>query len=182
MNAASVHGDLVDFAAPNQAAWRSIDDAVMGGVSDSRFRISAQGTGVFEGNVSLANNGGFASVRAVIGLRDLSGYPGLSIGARGDGNRYRLRLHTESSFDAIAYQAGFDTTAGSWTESVLPFEIFEPTFRGRRPAGAPPLDTRRIRQVGIMIADAQAGPFRLEIAWIRPALPTGSATLSAPPA
>ncbi len=171
---------LIDFATPDRANWRSIDDVVMGGMSGSRLRISGSGTGIFEGVVSLANNGGFASARAVVGLHDLSEFPGLCIRARGDGRRYRLRLHMESGMDTVAYQAAFVTVAGSWMEVFLPFGDFEPTFRGGQPAGAPPLDTRRIMQIGIMIADRQAGPFRLEIAWIRPDNQPGSATLAAP--
>jgi hypothetical protein len=169
---------LVDFAALDQRDWRSIDDVVMGGRSKSRLRSSAEGTGIFEGNVSLANNGGFASVRAVVGPHDLSGCPGLRIRACGDGRQYRLRLHTEAGLDTLAYQADFDTVAGSWTECFITFKAFQPSFRGRRPQEVPQLDTRCIRQVGIMIADRQVGSFRLEIAWIRPDNPPASATLT----
>jgi hypothetical protein len=38
-----------------------------------------------------------------------------------------------------------------------------PTFRGRVVATAPPLDPGRVRQVGLMIADRQAGAFRLAV-------------------
>jgi hypothetical protein len=49
----------------------------------------------------------------------------------------------------------------------LPFSEFVPTFRGRTVPGAPPLDLSRVVTVGLMISDKQAGPFRLEIAWIK---------------
>ncbi|MFH1739553.1 MAG: CIA30 family protein, partial [bacterium] len=42
--------------------WRTINDTVMGGVSNSEFRVEEEGIGVFSGSVSLENNGGFASV------------------------------------------------------------------------------------------------------------------------
>ncbi|HEX5697569.1 MAG TPA: CIA30 family protein, partial [Rhodoferax sp.] len=44
--------------------WQAINDGVMGGVSVSRMRFDSAGFAVFEGEVSLENNGGFASVRA----------------------------------------------------------------------------------------------------------------------
>lgn len=44
--------------------WQAINDGVMGGVSVSRLRFDSTGYAVFEGVVSLENNGGFASVRA----------------------------------------------------------------------------------------------------------------------
>jgi hypothetical protein len=35
----------------------------MGGESSSTFQLNSEGHGVFEGNISLDNNGGFSSVR-----------------------------------------------------------------------------------------------------------------------
>ena len=168
---------LCDFATPEAERWRPMDDVIMGGVSRSQFRISAEGTGVFEGFVSLSNNGGFASVRAALDPRDLSAYSGLDIRVRGDGRRYRLRLFTDPGFDAVAYQTGFDSTPDTWTEIFLPFESFAASYRGRCPPDAPPLDAGKIAQAGIMIADRQSGAFRLEIAWIRPGDPGPSAKL-----
>ena len=43
--------------------WSAIDDRVMGGISASRLRSDESGHAVFEGEVSLASGGGFASVR-----------------------------------------------------------------------------------------------------------------------
>ena len=43
--------------------WYIVDDDVMGGRSSSQFTLNSDGHGVFEGYVSLANNGGFSSVR-----------------------------------------------------------------------------------------------------------------------
>ena len=42
--------------------WRTIDDVVMGGVSQSVIKAGSQGTVLFTGTVSLENFGGFASV------------------------------------------------------------------------------------------------------------------------
>ena len=54
---------LFDFAKPDAAqAWQPVNDGVMGGVSDGRFRITDRGTMEFLGTLSLENNGGFASV------------------------------------------------------------------------------------------------------------------------
>ena len=47
----------------NTMDWKIIDDVVMGGRSTGSFFISENGHGVFEGNVSLENNGGFSSIR-----------------------------------------------------------------------------------------------------------------------
>jgi len=157
---------LLAFDTSESGLWRSVNDGVMGGLSRGSLRIDAAGVGIFEGEVSLENNGGFASVRATIGPRDLSAWEGLRLRARGDGRAYRLRLHNNAGMDGIAYQAEFDTQPGQWQTIDLPFAAFRPTFRGRVPPAAPPLDTGRIEQVGLMIADGQQGSFRLQIDWI----------------
>ena len=45
------------------AEWWVINDTVMGGRSSSSWQLSEHDIGVFQGSVSLENNGGFASVR-----------------------------------------------------------------------------------------------------------------------
>lgn len=157
---------LVDFGSPEIEPWQAVNDVVMGGISRSGLTRTGDGTVVFAGDVSLENNGGFASVRTSIGKTDLSSYGGMVVRARGDGKRYRLRLRTDDRFDGIAYQANFDTVLDEWREVRLPFESFAPIYRGRTPRNAPPLDTGKISQIGLMIADKQEGRFRLEIAWI----------------
>lgn len=142
-------------------SWQAINDGVMGGVSASRMRFDLAGHAVFEGEVSLENNGGFASVRAPqldLGCVDTVAY-GLT--AWGDGHTYKLNLRTDSGFDGVNYQAVFTPAPGLWTQTVLPVAAFEPSFRGRFVQGAPPLQPEDVRQVGLMISDKQAGGFRL---------------------
>jgi monofunctional biosynthetic peptidoglycan transglycosylase len=173
---------ITEFDPVEGDPWRAVDDVVMGGVSGSRLRLTGTGTGVFEGTVSLANNGGFASVRRPVGPLDLRGDRGLALRVRGDGQRYRLRLRTDDRFDGIAWQATFSTEDGVWRVVALPFESFEPSYRGRRPQAAGPLDVSNVRQLGLMIADRQAGPFRLEIDWIRRLPGGGEGGGTVPPA
>lgn len=139
---------------------------VMGGLSQSRLSITPEGTGVFEGEVSLENEGGFASVRTLPGEFGLAGRGSLSVRVRGDGKRYRLRLRTDDHYDGVAYQAGFQTRQGEWMEVRLPFGSFRAVFRGRAVPGAPPLEPSSVRRIGFMIADGQEGRFRLEIGWV----------------
>jgi monofunctional biosynthetic peptidoglycan transglycosylase len=98
---------------------------------------------------------------------DLSAYEGVTLRVRGDGRKYQMRFRTDGSFDGVAYQKEFATTSGEWTEITLPFAGFQPSFRGRVPSGAGPLEPALIRQVGFLIGDKMEGPFQLEIAWVR---------------
>lgn len=156
--------DLFDFSDPLAVdAWRAIDDRVMGGVSRSRLRHDPAGHAVFEGEVSLAQNGGFASVRSIPGERGQAGTTTCLIEARGVPRQFKLSLLTDDGFDSINYQAGFTTTGNDWQSISLPLSKFRASFRGREVPDAPALDPARIRQVGLLIAGRQAGPFALEI-------------------
>lgn len=158
---------LYDFSHPDAAAgWTAINDVVMGGVSSGGMKTTEDGTVVFEGRVSLENNGGFASIRSHPGEWNLAAHSGIVMRFRGDGRRYKLNLKTDSSFDGVMYRAPFETREGEWQELRFPFAEFEASFRGRAVPGAPPLDPARIASIGVLISDKQAGPFRLEIARI----------------
>jgi len=156
---------IVDFTGGGRP-WRNIDDAVMGGRSSSDMVVE-NGAAVFRGEVSLRNNGGFASVRSDPQDHDLSRFDGLVLRVRGDGKRYRLRLRTTRTFDGVSYQASLEPAASTWQEVAIPFTAFEPVFRGRRVPNHPKLDPAEIQTFGLLIADRQEGPFRLELEWIR---------------
>jgi hypothetical protein len=164
---------LFDFSQVTQApAWQIVNDDVMGGVSSSRFQI-VNGTAVFQGEVSLENNGGFASVRTLPARHDLSGSDAFLLRVRGDGRRYKFTVRMSPRFDSAIYQMVFQTTSGEWMEHRLPFEGFVPTWRGRVLSSEPSLDPGRITSVGFLISDKQRGPFNLEIAWIKAVPPAG---------
>ncbi|MHC4835566.1 MAG: CIA30 family protein, partial [Planctomycetota bacterium] len=53
---------LIDFSDESVAKqWLSVNDNVMGGISEGQFRITDDKTLEFSGSLSLENNGGFAS-------------------------------------------------------------------------------------------------------------------------
>ena len=140
--------------------WLAVNDGVMGGVSAGRMSETALGLS-FEGVLSLENNGGFASVRRLVGT-DLSTASSVRIRVRGDGRRYQLRLRQDSRFDGVAWRAFFDAD-DAWRTVSMDFDEFEPVFRGRRVPEAGPLQAENVSQIGFMLADGNPGPFRLEI-------------------
>jgi monofunctional biosynthetic peptidoglycan transglycosylase len=167
MNTAVAEKTLFDFTtATNVPSWQVVNDDVMGGVSSSRFSVT-NGVAVLRGELSLENNGGFASVRSLPSRHDLAGCDAFLIRVRGDGHRYKFTARTERVFDSPIYQASFPTKPGEWAELRLPMKDFVPTFRGRVLSGEPPLDPAKVTSVGFLISDKQAGPFRLEVAWIK---------------
>jgi hypothetical protein len=147
-------------------AWQVVNDDVMGGISTSTFRLT-NGVALFQGRVSLENNGGFASVRSLPGRHDLAGTDAFVVRVRGDGRSYKFTARTDPGFDSAIYQSVFTTKKGQWEEHRLPFKQFIPTYRGRVLTGEPPLDPAKITSLGFLISDKQDGPFQLEVAWIK---------------
>lgn len=158
---------LIDFADPGAVArWQSIGDRVMGGISSGTLAANAGGWADFSGSISLANNGGFASLRrlAVAGEHwNLAACRGVRLRARGDGRAYKLSLIDTTSFDAILHQASFVAPPGDWQTIDLPFADFVARRRGRQLVAAPPLDVSAICSVGLMTEQRLAGPFHLEL-------------------
>ena len=160
-------GALYDFDAPSEVRWQVVNDGVMGGRSTGRVASNEPGILRFSGDLSLENNGGFSQIRTNVAGSEFKGADGVEIRVRGDGREYQLRLRTTDAFDGVAYRQHFKTTPGEWVEFEAAYEDFLPVIRGRLLSNAPALDADSIRQVGFMIADKTAGPFRLEIDWIK---------------
>jgi NADH dehydrogenase [ubiquinone] 1 alpha subcomplex assembly factor 1 len=155
---------ITDFSNFARQQWIIVNDGVMGGKSSSRFQINSFGNGVFMGNISLENNGGFASVKNHEPL-NLTGYDKILLTVIGDGKRYSFRLQTGTggNADEWSYEHTFVTKNKEWSTVELNLHRFEPTYRGRTIEDAPPLNPENIMRYGFLISDKQQGSFRLEI-------------------
>ena len=158
---------IFDFNSPaSSSEWRTVDDVVMGGVSNSKFVIKGDSTATFSGTVSSDNNGGFASTRASLN-NVFKDFEGTIIRVKGDGKIYNLRFRTNKNLDGFSYQAKFETESGEWKEYKISFSEFKPTYRGNTLSDKPKLESKDIKQIGILIADKQFGNFELNIDWIK---------------
>ncbi len=84
---------LFDFTKADAAReWQTVNDGVMGGVSQGKFKITDAKTMEFFGTLSLANNGGFASVRSKARKLDLEKGDTLVTKVKGVGREYTLNL------------------------------------------------------------------------------------------
>lgn len=158
---------LFQFASPHAAAaWQTVNDGVMGGVSDGRFRITDRQTLEFYGTMSLANNGGFASVRSQPAALGLQAGDTLVARVRGDGREYRFNLYPSGRMRAFSYRAPLKTRAGEWIEVRMPLDSFEATSFGQVQRGMGPVDPQSVTAIGFLVAEKTPGPFALEVAWI----------------
>jgi len=158
---------LVDFACSDATMdWHPIDDVVMGGVSQSALQPYSRSVACFGGVVSLEHGGGFASVRTEPRKWNTAGANAFVVRCRGDGRHYKFTARTDDGFDGVQYQARFQPPRGEWVEVELPVASFVASFRGHPVTGAGPLDPGKVRQLGLMVSDKQAGPFELLLEWI----------------
>lgn len=156
---------LMDFGEDTRE-WRPEHDGVMGGVSTGSAEI-ADGQLLFSGELSLKNNGGFASVKTPVENGDWSSAGKIVLRVKGDGRSYQVRLATDALYrqSRISYGASFPTTDGTWTEVALSFNAFRPSHHGR-PLDGPPLDLENIREIRLLLGDGRAGGFALRVDWI----------------
>jgi len=158
---------LATFDQPDSIrSWKSVNDGVMGGVSEGGFKRTADSTLLFSGTLSLENNGGFASIRTEPRAMDLSGMSALVVKARGDGRTYWIELRVARQMGASSYRADFPTVKGEWRETRIPLSDFQLQAFGRRLPGDP-VNPANVNSVGFTLADKKAGPFELEIESIR---------------
>ncbi len=159
----SVLVDLDD--AGEVATWTTVNDPVMGGMSTSKIAFGDGGL-VFSGNLSLENNGGFASARSPqdpeIGRR-ATGATSLRVHAVGDGKTYLVKVGIAGQ--PWSYAQRFPTEAAVPRVYELPIEGFEPVGMRLDPAPDAPqsLEPSGIDQVSVYILDKQQGPFELTI-------------------
>ena len=140
--------------------WRIVNDDVMGGISTSIFKLSNAGHGIFQGNVSTENNGGFTSVRFIMDELNIKKSTIIRIKVKGDGKNYQFRIKNKTS-DYFSYITTFSTN-GEWQVIDLKLEDFHASFRGRK-LEIPNFDKNEIGQVAFLIANSKDEAFKLEI-------------------
>ena len=128
--------------------FASLDDVVMGGRSDSKFSLvpgageegnddsPSRIAGVFEGVVTTDRgfaSGGFTSMRTrnLEPALDLTGYEGIRLRVKGDGNTYKIILRDSDQWDGPSWSTMVPTKDGVWEDLDVPFASLIPVARTR---------------------------------------------------
>lgn len=157
---------VYDFANPDAAdGWSVTNDTVMGGVSSGELAWS-DGVMVFTGELSLDNNGGFASIRSpridpqlVI---DWANRVGPRLRIDGDGRTWTVEVRTDD--DSGGWISSVATSPNGSTDAELPWSSFAPVTRFLDPRETQePLDPSRIESLAFYLVDGNEGPFRLGV-------------------
>ncbi|MGB3773907.1 MAG: CIA30 family protein [Leeuwenhoekiella sp.] len=144
----------------NTQGWYVVNDVVMGGLSKSNLSVNKSGNGVFEGKISLKNNGGFASVQYAFEAIKPKNHSSFVLYLKGDGKTYKFRAKRCSS-DKHSYNYTFDTS-GDWQEVHIEFKNMIAQFRG---AKLPMTNYNGdvLEQIGILFGNEKQEDFKLEI-------------------
>ena len=152
---------IFDFGSSTDwSVWEIENDVVMGGKSKSKISRSESGHAIFTGEVSLDNNGGFASMQYHFNPKDIGGYEKAIIRVKGDGKEYQFRIKANLN-ERASFIKTFKTS-GEWQTIEIPLNKMEPTFRGNK-LNQPNLNAKQIQEVRFMIGNGKAESFRLEI-------------------
>ncbi len=152
---------LFDFnKKTNSSEWKIIDDGVMGGLSNGKFKIDENGNGVFFGSVSTENYGGFSSVRHQMKIKDISKFSKVSIRLKGDGKNYQFRIKDNANF----YYSYINTfkTSGEWETIILKWIDLYPSFRGQT-LNLPNFKGDYLEEIVFLIGNKKNESFELKI-------------------
>lgn len=144
----------------NINTWQVVDDGVMGGRSVGQFSLNEEGNGLFEGHVSIENNGGFSSIRLNTNDLQIHTHKTISLSLKGDGSVYQFRLKG-SRYERHSYIFNFQTS-GKWETIEIPLQDMTPSFRGFK-LEISNFDQDVIEQIGFLKASKKNTSFQLEI-------------------
>ena len=158
---------VFSFPTPDDVnEWSVVNDTVMGGVSSGQLAWEDEAL-VFTGDLSLDNNGGFASVRSPLvdptAVAEWADPDGMRIEVGGDGRVWTVEVRMDFG-DGGGWISEISTSADEITTVDLPWSSFEPVTRFLDPREASePLDPARILSVAFYLVDGVEAPFRLEL-------------------
>lgn len=154
---------LYDFGADDSSRWTTTHDTVMGGESRGEVSKTGAGTLLFEGYVSLENNGGFTSFRSRDRQLPFEGTDGIEMRFKGDGRTYILSFDREGiGLFGGGYWQRFETKKDEWMTVRLPWTKFEAVNFGRKMPNLPALTPETARGLTVYLYDKKDGDFRIE--------------------
>ncbi len=144
----------------NLSGWTVVTDDVMGGRSTGTFQLDEKGNGVFTGDVSLENNGGFSMLRYRFKKVDTKSFSKILLRIKGDGKSYQFRVKSQAS-DSYAYIKQFKAN-NDWETVEINLKEMYPALRGRN-LDMPYFSGAFIEEVAFFIGNKKAEGFKLKI-------------------
>ena len=164
--AMSTENKHIDFGSSMVEPWRSINDGVMGGLSEGEIAWKDT-VMLWSGQTSLENNGGFASIRGPWEHHDLRAMNRAIIRCRGNGGPFKMTLETSQRWWMPYAYTSFNPN-DDWQDVVIDVEDFSwsQAQMGDLRNVAPSQELGDVLRIGLMKYDGTAQPFELEVASI----------------
>lgn len=151
--------NIYDFNQSSSAKdWKIVDDVVMGGRSNGRFSIDKEGNGIFDGKISLENNGGFSSVQYTFEKVAVTENSIVLIRLKGDGKAYQFRIKDNKNHKH-SYITTFQTS-GEWETVGIKLSDLYPSFRGRK-LDMPNFEAHSFEEITFLIGNKKVEEFKL---------------------
>ena len=100
-------------SAQGAQGWRVINDGVMGGLSQGKAQLTENSI-LFQGNISLDNNGGFSSLKSPFQKTDLSSFEFVEVRLKSKGQKFALTLETHERFYMPYFKINLSTKSEDW--------------------------------------------------------------------
>ena len=132
----------------------------MGGESEGNFKLNENGNGVYFGEVSLENNGGFSSLRFRFNKKEISNYSKIILKIKGDGKDYQFRVK-DNYRNFYSYISSFSTNK-NWQLIEINLSEMYPGFRGRK-LEMSKFSSSIIEEIAFLIGNKRNESFKIEI-------------------
>ena len=146
--------------------WAVMNDGVMGGLSKGKGWLTKNSL-VLKGEISLANNGGFSSIRSQWGKLDLSEQTKVAVRYRSYGQTIALCFERSRRWWQPYYMLDLQPTNGEWKTITLDLKKAQ-KYSIARPRDA--YFTKDIREeilrIGFMTNDKKETEFEFEVDYL----------------
>jgi len=158
----------IDFGTEKMGdQWVVLNDGVMGGLSKGKIAMQTNSL-QFKGEISLANNGGFASIRSPYGDCALAEKSSVVLSYRTVGYSFAFLLKTDKRYYNPYYKLALPHTAGYWKTARLDLMDFEEYIMGRKTGKK--ITKEKLKEVirlGIITNEKKADDFFIEINYLK---------------
>jgi NADH dehydrogenase [ubiquinone] 1 alpha subcomplex assembly factor 1 len=155
---------LDDFTGTSDLRWYTVNDGVMGGLSDG-FATIENNRLIHSGEI-VTRGGGFSYVGTRLPTDALVGYSSLQVRLNTGGRAYAANFADSRSW-RITHQVSVpETTNVGWQEVTINFKDTVPTIFSRQ-VNSDPFDSRAVEELAFILSDGVDGVFRTEIDWIK---------------
>ncbi len=166
----TVTGLTIDFGTEKAGKdWRIVNDGVMGGLSTSKTTLLEDSI-IFSGEVSLENNGGFASMRTLITTGALSKCKTMTMRFKSNSTdrTFGLSLKNSQQYYIPYYKYIFTPKTTDWdtiTVDLTDFKHYRISEIIGNTMQKKALDD--VFNIALIISDKKAGNFNIEIDYIK---------------